>query len=162
MMWWLGLWLFACGGAGTEVGVREGMFLPDFETFTLEGQPVGLKDLRGRPSLLVFWASWCGPCKKEVPEINKLYKSYRERVHFLGVNMAESPEKVQMTQSQLGMLYPSAMDMRSELATRFAVSSIPLVIIIDSEGRIRYRGNGLPLRAHAVMDGLLLPGSQGS
>jgi len=154
LLYGLMAWLVACGGP-SDVGVREGQVAPDFSALSLEGKAVRLSALRGQPVVLVFWASWCGPCRQEVPHVNALVASHGERAHVWGVNMGEDPRKAEAAHGAFGMRYPSLLDPTSDLARRFSVSSIPLVIVLDAQGRIRFRGNGLPRSAGALLDGLL-------
>ncbi len=149
------LTLAACSTGGTDagVGIREGQLAPSFSALTVDGKATTLEDLAGKPAVLVFWASWCGPCRAEMPHVNELVRDYGDRITVLGINMGEDPGTV----SKMGaaMDYPSLLDPTSTIASRYAVSSIPLVVVLDAEGRIHYRGNGLPRRAHALLDGLL-------
>ena len=131
---------------------------PEFTALDLEGEAVTSVSLRGKPTVLVFWASWCGPCRKEIPHLNELRQSYGDRINILGINMGEPVPTAHRAAASLGMRYPSLVDPRSELATRYAVHSIPLVLILDETGRIRLRGNGLPRRPSVLIDGLLTDG----
>ncbi len=156
MRWFSGmavLLFISCGGG--ERGVREGQVAPSFQALGLDGQPVGLDDFAGRPAVVVFWASWCGACMEEAPRIEELSRAYRDRVAVLGINMGEDPRKVLAAVQARGLTWPVALDLDRSLAGRFRVSTIPLVLVLDAEGRIRYRGNGLPRRVSALLDGLL-------
>ncbi len=136
----------------------EGQLAPSFQALGLDGRTVGLEELAGRPALVVFWATWCGACMQEAPRIEELSRSYGDRVGLLAINMGEDPRQVQATLQARGLGWPVALDMDRALAGRFRVSSIPLVLVLDAQGRIRYRGNGLPRRATALLDGLLAGG----
>ena len=72
-----------------EVGLQEGNLPPDFELFTLTGELVTLSDFKGKKVMLNFWASWCGPCKAEMPHMETYYKKYKEsdNVEIIAVNM---------------------------------------------------------------------------
>ncbi len=156
MRWWLPLLLFGLSGCGsTDVGVLEGQRAPSFAVLGLDGTTQGLAQLAGRPALVVFWASWCGPCMAEVPHLQAVRRAYGDRVAMLGVNMGEDPRQVQATVSARGLTWPIALDLDQSLAARFRVRSIPLVLVLDATGRIRYRGNGLPSQPMALLDGLL-------
>ena len=148
--------MFALLGCGDgERGVLEGQVAPRFVALGLDGETLGLEQIGPRPSVVVFWASWCGPCMAEVPEIKKVAQSYGERVGILAINMGEDPRQVQTTVDGQGLDYPVALDLDQSLARRFRVGSIPLVLVLDAAGRIRYRGNGLPRRLMVLLDGLL-------
>jgi len=150
----LGALLAGCGGTGASgVGIREGNLAPSFSALSLEGKAVTSEDLAGKPSVIVFWASWCGPCRAEVPHINELVDSYGSNVNVVGINLGEAPAAAKQMASS--MQYPSLLDPQSSIGTSYRVSTIPLVVILDGEGRIRYRGTGLPRQPHSLIDGLL-------
>jgi len=150
----LGALLAGCGGSGASgVGIREGNLAPSFSALSLDGKAVTSEDLAGKPSVLVFWASWCGPCRAEVPHVNEVAESYGDAVNVMGINLGESPTDAK---KMAGMMkYPSLLDPQSSIGTSYRVSTIPLVVILDGEGRIRYRGTGLPRQPHTLLDGLL-------
>jgi thiol-disulfide isomerase/thioredoxin len=156
MRWCLPLLLLAFSGCGSsDVGVLEGQAAPQFAALGLDGSSLGLEQLAGKPAVVVFWASWCGPCMAEVPHLQALTRAYGDRIGLLGVNMGEDPRLVQKTVTARGLSWPIALDMDKSLAARFRVRSIPLVLVLDSVGRIRYRGNGLPSQPMVLLDGLL-------
>jgi thiol-disulfide isomerase/thioredoxin len=148
-----------CGGgdAGGRVGVREGNLAPEFSALSLDGKAVTLQDLAGKPAVLVFWASWCGPCRQEMPHVNELVRAYGDQIRVMGINLGEAPDVVAGVAG--AMDYPVLLDERSTIAGRYAVRTIPLVVVLDAAGRIRYRGNGLPQRSHALIDWLLEAGT---
>ena len=150
---WTLLLVVACGGG--ERGVREGQQVPDFAALALDGRTLGAEQLRGKPAIVVFWASWCGPCMAEVPHIQAVRAAYGDRVGVLAVNTGEDPRLVQQTVLARGLDYDVALDLDQSLASRFRVRSIPLVLVLDATGRIRYRGNGLPRDPTVLLDGLL-------
>jgi len=156
MRWTVPLLLLGIAGCGSsDVGVLEGQQAPGFAALGLDGSSLGLEQLAGKPAVVVFWASWCGPCMAEVPHLQALTRTYGDRVGLLGVNMAEDPRLVQETVSARGLSWPIALDLDKSLANRFRVRSIPLVLVLDATGRIRYRGNGLPSQPTVLLDGLL-------
>jgi thiol-disulfide isomerase/thioredoxin len=116
---------------------------------------VDLSQLQGKPTVVVFWASWCGPCKKEAPEVVKLARSYGARVHILGVNAGEALPTAQRAAKAWGMSWPVVSDGDGSLMKRFKVRGVPLVLILDKDGRVRHRNNGVPSDMHRLIDGLL-------
>ena len=153
MRTWLLMALLACDTP--EIGPQEGRRAPDIEATALSGARVDLSDLRGAPVVLVFWASWCGPCKKEVPELRALREHYGERIHVVSVNAGEDPAIAARAAREWGLAWPVVPDTTASIARAYAVSAIPLVLILDADGRVRYRGNGMPTDAHRLLDGLL-------
>ena len=113
---------------------------PDFSVTDSEGNQVKLSDFRGRGVVLNFWASWCGPCKSEMPHFQAAYEEYGEELHFLMVNMAEpfgdprSDAEGFLTDG--GYTFPVYYDTLSECAYGYGVTGIPMTFFIDSEGNI--------------------------
>jgi thiol-disulfide isomerase/thioredoxin len=149
------LLLLTSACASGDTGVLEGQLAPRFEVLGVDGTTLGTEKLSGRPAVLIFWASWCGPCMSEVPDLQRLYGTYGDRVGFLAINMGEDPRRVHATVQDRGLNYPVALDLDESLASRFRVRSIPLVLVLDGSGRIRYRGSGLPRQPTVLLDGLL-------
>jgi cytochrome c biogenesis protein CcmG/thiol:disulfide interchange protein DsbE len=145
--------LVAC--ESTPVGPYEGQQAPSLRGTTLDGGSAELAALQGKPVVIVFWASWCGPCKREAPEVVKVAASYGDRVHILGVNAGEALPTAQRAAGAWGMSWPVVSDGDRSLQKRFKVQGVPLVLILDREGRVRHRNNGVPSDIHRLLDGLL-------
>ena len=113
---------------------------PDFTVYTEKGSGVKLSDFTGKPILVNFWASWCGPCKSEMPDLETIYNEYKEDVIFLMVNMtdgsAETVEKASAYIAQQGYTFPVFYDTASSAAYAYAVTGIPTTVFIDSAGNI--------------------------
>jgi peroxiredoxin len=152
----LTLWMFLVLGCGdlSPVGPHEGLRAPGFMAPRLGGGHVELASLRGKPVVLVFWASWCGPCRSEVPHVNALYRGVGETAHVVGINAGESPATVQEIVGLLGIEYPVVLDADGSIARSYEAHSLPMVLVLDPDGRVRYRGNSWPTRIHAFVDGL--------
>jgi thiol-disulfide isomerase/thioredoxin len=120
--------------------------LPDFTVYTLEGEPVKLSDFRGKPVVLNFWASWCGPCRREMPDFQIAYEKYKEDIHFLFVNMTDgSRETVESASSFLadsGFTFPVYYDTQMDAAIAFSVYSLPTTYFIDENGAVLAYGRG--------------------
>ena len=113
---------------------------PDFTMLDMEGGEVNLASFFGKPIILNFWASWCGPCKMEMPDIQKFYEQYGEKIHFLIVNCTDgSRETVDTAKAFLAdtdYTFPVYFDTTSMGAYTYGASSIPLTFFIDAEGNL--------------------------
>ena len=109
---------------------------PDFTMLDMEGNEVTLASFFGKPIVLNFWASWCGPCKMEMPEIQKFYEKYGEEIHFLLVSVDESLDAAKTLISDSGYTFPVYFDTTSVGAYTYGASSIPLTFFIDAEGNL--------------------------
>lgn len=113
----------------------------DFRLYTTRGKSVALSDYRGKPVVLDFWASWCGPCKIAIPALDRIHQEYKERgVVVLGVNINDEQNPAQ-TMQDLGGSY-TALVGGDDVAREYAVESLPTIIVIDAEGQIVYREKG--------------------
>ncbi|GGG60854.1 TlpA family protein disulfide reductase [Paenibacillus radicis (ex Gao et al. 2016)] len=131
-------------GAGlAEVGLSKGQQAPDFKLASLDGSEISLSDYRGKTVFVNFWASWCPPCKVEMPHMEKLYASYREQdVVVLSVNMTsteKSGSNVSSFVEARGLTFPIVLDEKGAVMSQYRVRSYPTTFIIDSEGIIRDR-----------------------
>jgi thiol-disulfide isomerase/thioredoxin len=145
--------LVACSSIPT--GPFEGKQAPALVGSALTGETVRLEDMRGKPTVVVFWASWCGPCKKEAPQVVKVAQTYGDRVNILGVNAGEDLGTARRTAKAWGMSWPVVSDGDGSLRKRYAVRGVPLVLILDRAGVVRHRNNGVPSELHRLLDGLL-------
>ena len=113
-------------------------FPPDFTVIDASGQEVSLSDFRGKPTVVNFWASWCGPCKSEMPAFNAIYQEMGDEVHFLMVNMTdgwqETLDGAQAFITDSGYTFPVYYDTQSSAAIAYGVSSLPTTYFFDAEG----------------------------
>ncbi len=111
---------------------------PAFTLPSLTGGDLALADLAGRPVVLNFWASWCGPCRAEMPELQRLHDRLGEAgVAVVGVNQGESPETAAAYLQALGLSFPVALDQRTGVSQQYLVNSLPTTFFIDRDGVIR-------------------------
>jgi len=132
-----------------EVGPEVGQFAPDFEASTLDGsRRVRLSDFRGHPVYLNFWATWCGPCKRELPDIARLKEAHPDLV-VLGINRAEPPERARRFLEDLGFQADSSpftfslADPSDVLFPAYQGIGMPLSVFLDAQGRVVAVHNGL-------------------
>ena len=111
---------------------------PDFTVYDADGNPIHLSDFIGKPIILNFWASWCGPCKSEMPDFDQAFSQYGENIHFVMVNCTDGyRETIDTAQSFIkgqGYHFPVYFDTASEAAYTYGASSIPMTFFIDAEG----------------------------
>lgn len=116
----------------------EKAMAPDFTVYDLEGNEVRLSDYVGKPIVLNFWASWCGPCQMEMPDFHEKYLTLKDDVHFLMVNMTDGSRETVDTASAFiekqGYSFPVFYDKDSDAAATYGVYSLPTTYFIDSEG----------------------------
>jgi peroxiredoxin/outer membrane lipoprotein-sorting protein len=114
----------------------EGQPAPEFSLQSLDGKIYNLSDLKGKVVLIDFWATWCGPCREELPSIEKLHKEFSDKgLVVLGIN-DEDKEKVQQFVNQQKLTFPTLLDSGGAVARTYKVNAIPRVILIDKDGKI--------------------------
>lgn len=113
---------------------------PDFTVTDQNGQAVNLSDFNEKPVIVNFWATWCGPCKSEMPAFENLYKRYKDDVDIMMVNMTDDThdtvERVKQFVSQNGFTFPVYFDTKADAANTYRVMSIPMTLFIDKNGNI--------------------------
>ena len=111
---------------------------PDFTVYDLEGNAHKLSDFLGKPVLLNFWASWCGPCQMEMPDFQKFYETYGGQVHFVIVNLTDGQQETVESASafiaEKGYTFPVYYDTDVDAAMKYGVSAVPVSYFIDAEG----------------------------
>jgi thiol-disulfide isomerase/thioredoxin len=109
---------------------------PPFELVTLEGEILRLSDLRGKPVILNFWATWCGPCRAEFPEFQKAAVDNADRLVMIGINNTsiDRADLVPDFLTEFGITFPIALDPDGEMTTLYQIKGLPTTIFIDSNG----------------------------
>ncbi len=116
---------------------RLGAPAPDFTLESLDGEPVTLSAHRGTPVLLNFWATWCPPCRKEMPDLQRFSAKYGDRVQLLGVNWGESDDDVRRFLARYDVDYPNLMDRDGRAFVQYRLTGLPATFWIDERGVIR-------------------------
>ncbi|HEY9028721.1 MAG TPA: TlpA disulfide reductase family protein [Burkholderiaceae bacterium] len=126
-------------GAVAATGSRA----PDFTLRSSDGRNVRLEELRGQVVLVNFWATWCGPCREEMPHLNALYDKYRKSgVVLLGVNIDDDPATALATAGKLGVSFPVLLDTDKKVSKLYDLSTMPSTVVIDRDGKLRYVHRG--------------------
>lgn len=133
-----------------QIGTEEGMIAPNFTTVTAEGDEIALQDLRGQTVLLNFWATWCGPCRIEMPEFQEAYEQYQdEGFTVVAVNNRESVSQVTDFRDELDLTFPLVMDERGDIQTEYGILNYPSTFLINEDGVIVNKHLG-PLTAERI------------
>lgn len=121
-------------------GVSIGNLAPDFQLQTLNGQTVSLKALRGKPVLINFWATWCPPCKAEMPYLQQINDTWSAKgLVLLAVDIGEKPATVEKFMTELNLSMTIPMDTDGKVAKAYLIGAIPTTFLIDKDGVIRQK-----------------------
>lgn len=117
-----------------------GTQFPNFETTDLEGKPLSLANYKGKVVLIDFWATWCGPCVQELPNVLKAYEKYHAKgFEIIGISLDNEKEKLTSFIKEKNMPWPQSFDgkgWQSDLAAKYGINSIPATYLLDGEGKI--------------------------
>ncbi len=126
-----------------EVGINQGNIAPNFTLETLEGGKTKLTDYRGKNIIVNFWATWCPPCRAEMPDMQSFYdKHHDEDFVILAVNLTSTESNrsnIQPFLEELGVTFPVLLDEENEVAEEYKVVGYPTSYFIDKAGTIRYK-----------------------
>ena len=130
---------------------------PDFYFFDESGNRLRLSQFKGKPVILNFWASWCGPCKSEMPDLEEAYKMYGEEIQFVILNMTDgSRETVESARRYIesaGYSFPVFYDKQQNGAIAYGVSGIPVTFFIDADGYVKGMYSGA-MSANILQQGI--------
>ncbi len=122
-------------------GPKPGQGAPDIALVDLNGKPLKLSELEGKVVLIDFWASWCAPCKEELPVLEKLHKAYAaDGLVIVGVNIDKDAGIARefLTKNKLALSFPIVNDKSHDVAKRYAPPTMPSSYLVDRSGKIRY------------------------
>ncbi|MEE4245994.1 MAG: TlpA disulfide reductase family protein [Kangiellaceae bacterium] len=116
---------------------------PDFTLKSMSGENVKLSELRGNVVMVNFWASWCGPCRQEMPLLDNFYKKYNKLGFvLLGVNVEEDSSKAQGYLREVPVTFPILFDNTNSVSKMYDVDAMPSTVLIDREGNLRFLHRG--------------------
>lgn len=117
--------------------LKVGMDAPNFELVDLEGNSVRLSDFEGQGVFLNFWGTWCPPCKKEMPAMNRQYQVYKDQgVHVLSVNIAQSQFEVENFAKSYDLKFPIVIDKSKSVMQAYNIKPLPTSILINPNGKV--------------------------
>ncbi len=139
----LGLLASAFAATALASSGLEGQAAPDFALKSSTGENLRLSEFRGDVVMINFWATWCGPCRQEMPLLDELYNRY-QRVGFnlLGVNIDDDSRKAMQMIEELGVDFPVLFDSQKEVSKLYNVEAMPVTVLVDREGEVRYVHHG--------------------
>ena len=121
----------------------EGQVAPDFALKSTTGENLRLSEYRGDVVMINFWATWCGPCRQEMPLLDELYRRYhRVGFNLLGVNIDDDTTRALRMVEELDLHFPIVFDTRKEVSRLYNVEAMPATILVDREGKIRHVHHG--------------------
>jgi len=116
---------------------------PDFALKSSTGENMRLSEYRGDVVMINFWATWCGPCRQEMPLLEQLYTRYaRVGFNLLGVNIDDDSSRAMDMIAELGVSFPVLFDERKEVSKMYNVDAMPVTVIVDREGMVRFVHQG--------------------
>jgi len=125
----------ACGGSHPPAATTPKVTALSGPTLT--GKTVSITALHGHPVVLVFWGSWCGPCRDDQPQMNSLYAKWSPRgVDFLGIELRDDNKTALAFQSEFTVPYPSIADSNMTIAIHYHIPSAPGLVFLDTQGRV--------------------------
>jgi len=139
----LGAILLIAAASGLASSSLEGQEAPDFVLKSATGENLRLSEYRGDVVMINFWATWCGPCRQEMPLLDDLYGRY-QRVGFnlLGVNIDDDSRRAMQMVEELGVNFPVLFDETKDVSRLYRVEAMPVTVLVDREGRVRHVHHG--------------------
>lgn len=130
-----------------EIGLDIGNLAPDFSATSVSGETIRLSNFEGRVTIINFWGSWCGPCRREMPTLQSLYDTYADQgITIVGLAVNDTLEDVEAFREEFDLTFPLALDNGSSISTLYNITSQPSTLLVDSNGLIVFKHFGLVTR----------------
>ncbi|HBE91215.1 MAG TPA: TlpA family protein disulfide reductase [Gammaproteobacteria bacterium] len=140
---WLGITAVVVLAVSTSSAGLEQSAAPDFTLKSINGDNLRLSEFRGEVVLINFWASWCGPCRQEMPVLSELHDKYKALgFTVLGVNVEEEPGKARRLLKEMQVSFPVLLDNESVVSKQYNVVAMPSTVLVDRNGNMRYLHKG--------------------
>ncbi|MET0335482.1 MAG: TlpA disulfide reductase family protein [Rhizobacter sp.] len=134
--------LFAAAGSATAAA-EVGTAAPDFTLRTLNGPNMRLQEQRGKVVLVNFWATWCGPCRREIPHLNRIADKYKSSgLVLMGINVDEDVRNAAEVATKMAVSFPVLLDTDKQVSKLYDLNSMPSTMVIDRSGRVRFLHRG--------------------
>ena len=115
---------------------------PDFELVDVDGDKHRLSDYRGKPLIINFWATWCPPCREEMPSMNRAWHKVKDDVSMLAINVGEDEDTIFIFSADYPIDFPVLLDQSGDVIKQWPVKGLPTTFVLDREGNIRYTAVG--------------------
>ncbi|MCY7314329.1 MAG: TlpA family protein disulfide reductase [Rubrivivax sp.] len=135
--------LLLAGSAIAQANITPQALAPDFTLKGADGRNMRLAEQRGQVVLVNFWASWCGPCKQEMPHLNRLYDKYRASgFTLLAINIDDDAKLGAATAAKWGLRFPVLLDADKKVTRQYDLGAMPATVLIDRDGKVRFLHRG--------------------
>ncbi len=125
------------------VDLSPGALAPDFTLKSASGENLRLREYRGNVVMINFWASWCGPCRQEMPVLNQLYEKYNTAgLMLFGINVDTDPGVASRMVKKTKVIYPILFDTEKKISELYQLNAMPMTLLVDRDGKIRYVHKG--------------------
>ena len=137
------LLILGCLFAIPAYALETGSVAADFTLKSNTGKNIRLSEQRGQVVMVNFWASWCGPCRKEMPLLNDLYNEYHKLgFNLLGVNIDEDPKLAEKVLADIPVNFPILLDSKNSVSELYGIDAMPTTVLIDRNGKVRHLHRG--------------------
>ena len=122
--------------------IKEGVQAPDFTGELIDGTSITLSELQGKPVIINFWATWCGPCVKEMPAFERLKDDFGDKIGIIAVNCGDDAGTVKDFVEENGYTFPVVLDEEYSISMLYPTNSIPYTVVLDAEGKVTHISTG--------------------